>query len=114
MLLTLQRNPSADPTQAPSGIPQLSLTRGGRELLSLYSLFIHTFLYSAASVLLVHAVATVTSANDLTGCSDSEGDCRPLLDMRVEVDLKPAETLRREYKTLWITSDELVCEIIRR
>lgn len=32
MLLTLQRNPSADPAQAPSGILQVILTRGGREL----------------------------------------------------------------------------------
>lgn len=68
MLLTLQ------PIQPkpPGGILQLILTRGGTELQILLS-FTH-FLASAV------AVATVTSANHLMGCLDSEGGSL-LLDM---------------------------------
>lgn len=98
MLLTPQpiRPPSPPPESGGSAAPE-----EGGELFSLFSFHSHVPAFCCFLSMAVHAVATVTSANDPTGCWDA----------RAEVDLEPAETLRRECKTLRITSGELLCGI---
>lgn len=102
MLLTPQPI-RAPPPEPPSESGGSAAPEEGGELFALFSFHSHVPAFCCSLSMAAHAVATVTGANDPTACWTREQRWI----------WKPAETLRRECKTLQITSGEVLCDISR-